>query len=697
MAKTDEVLRLLLVEESLTDAEGIITSIRQTGQAIRAARHDNLDDIKQAISDSTWDIILCRDGLEEVSPISLLRLIDELGRDIPCIVLVSDLAESENYYELAPKDIVQFGDSKRLTFSLARELDSLLVRRSSRRTERALRESEKRSRLLLDSSRDAIAYVHEGMHIYVNSSYLALFGYDEIDDVEVLSILDMIPSSDHAKFKTAYRAFSEKSDSSPQLIAIQCVNAEENAFEATIEFSHAQVEGEECTQLVVREEMAEIVAGVSDEALAKVRDHDSLTGLYNRVRFMDELEKAVEQADGPSGLVYLSIDDFQEVKEQVGLAACDVVVKSLAGLLNEELAEGEFLARYSDQVFTFLINNSDDVHVEQRAETFRKIINGYSSQTNGKMLNLHCSIGLSRITESLASSSVGLERADKACLKAKNAGGNQIIRYQPALSEQGSADSSEEAAFWKERVEEGLQNKKFCLYFQPIATLNGKEEQFYDILIRIKEDDGSVTNAGQFMKHVEQTDLMMKINQWSIAEGIKVLSEHRKINPKTRFFMKLSKQIFNNPGFIEWIKQLLARYKLPGESIIFEIRETAVLENIEHAQNVIPKIKGMGCQFGLEHFGSGLDFSHSLTSLDVDYLKISGTFIKSMAKDAENQNVVKSIIEMSKEAGKLSIAEYVEDANSLALLWRLGVDYAMGYYIQMPSPDLDYDFEEDDD
>jgi len=698
VTRNEDVLRLLLVEESLTDAESVIALIRRKGHAVRASRYESLTEIEQAVKDHSWDLILCRDGLKETSPHDLLNLIHHVGRDIPCLILVSEQENSDDYYELGAKDVIQFNDSMRIPFALARELDNLFVRRLSRRNERALRESEKRSRLLLESSRDAVAYVHEGMHIYVNQSYLTLFGYDDGEDVDGLSIIDMISSADHAKFKTAYRKFTEQSDAKPQEITVICVSGEGDEFEAVIEFSHAEVEGEDCTQLVIRETTQEIMTSVSDDALAKVRDHDSLTGLYNRVRFLDELESAIRRVDNgdePSELLYLVIDDFQKTKEQVGLAAYDMIMKGVAELLRNERVEGELLARYSDQVFTILISSDDDTHVDQRAETYRKIIDDYVSQANGKMIDLQCSIGISRITESLASSSVGLDRADKACLQAQRAGGNRVIRYKPAISEQGSGDNSEESTFWTERIKDALKTDNFSLHYQPIVGLHGVEQELYDILIRLNENDGSYTEAEKFILHIEQSELMLEIDDWVIPQALQSLAEHRKEYPKTRFFIKLSKQTLNKANFIEWINQLLAEYSLPGTALVFEISETTALENLDNTKDVISKLKDIGCEFGLEHFGSGLDFSHSLSVLDVDYLKINGDFVKNMAKDPENQAAVKAIIDMSKQAGKQSIAEFVSDANSLALLWRLGVDYAMGYYIQEPSANLDYNFEDD--
>jgi len=371
------------------------------------------------------------------------------------------------------------------------------------------------------------------------------------------------------------------------------------------------------------------------------------------------------------------------------------MLQEVADLLQKELVEGESLARYSDQVYTIILASDDDTHVEQRAEAFRKVIDDYVSHTDGKTIDLHCSIGICRITESLSSAALVLDNADKACVLAQQSGGNRVVRHPISQSEKdasGAGDSSK----WQSRLQDAIQNGDLCLHYQPIVSLHGEEQELYDVLLRLKDTDNTLITPENFISHVEQSELMADIDEWVINHALANLATHRKKYPKTRFFIRLSKQTLHKAEFVDWLCKLLNSYDLDGAALVFEISETAALENLEDAKATVSKLKNVGCEFGLEHFGSGLDFSHSLNELDVDYLKINGTFVENMTKDSENQAAVKAIIEMTKQAEKRSIAEFVSDANSLALLWRLGVDYAQGYYIHEPSENLDYNFEDDD-
>lgn len=691
MARAEGILRLLIVDDSLTDTDAVVNVLRSAGHAVRATREDDFHALEQILSNQTWDLLVCRDHLPNLTPSEIINLLQRLGKDLPCLVICSDSNTEKELFRCGAQDVVHHGDIDRLQFAAERELANLNVRRLSRRNERALRESEKRSQALLESSRDAVAYMHEGMHIYINRAYLALFGYEEAEDIDGLPILDMIAVEDHPKFKMVFRQFAETTDALPQTVTVQCLKATGEVFDANIEFSHANVEGENCTQVVIRDDT--IFSG-NESKLKLLRDHDLLTGLYTRSGFCDELEKAINSAAeglGDAELLFIVLDDFQTIKEHVGLSTSDMVIKSVGDLLRRTLTDGEILGRYADQVFAVIVPSANEREVDNRAEAYRKAIDEYVSQANGKIIDLHCSIGISRISENVASASVALENADRACIRAQKAGGNQIARFQPAEQTQPLASSQQ----WQQILKTAMQNDDFFLHFQPIVSLHGPEQELYEVLLRLKLDSGKTLKAEEFIDTADRLHVMTEIDKWVIRRALAMLSEHHKQRASTRFFIKLSEQTLHEKDFVDWLSASLQAHNLKGDSLVFEISETAALDNLEQSKETIAKLKRIGCEFGLEHFGSGIDFSHSLHELDVDYLKINGNFVENMSHDLENQAAVKAIIDMAKQAEKRCIAEFVADANSLALLWRLGVDYAQGFYIHQPSPELDYNFDEE--
>jgi diguanylate cyclase (GGDEF)-like protein/PAS domain S-box-containing protein len=697
VARAEGILRLLIVDDSLSDADAVINSIRSAGHAVRANRAENLDDVETELRMHMFDMLVCRDKLAAVSAHDVITLVQNLAKDIPAIVIADAQEKIDALYSIGAKDIVLKQDVKRLQFAVERELGNLFIRRLARRNERALRESEKRSHALLESSRDAVAYMHEGMHIYVNTAYLELFGYEETEDIDGLPFLDMISSSDHRKFKAVFRQFSEQSDVKSQKLSVKCVKADGSQFKASIEFGHAQVEGENCTQVVVRDEAALLNASSQNELL---KDRDFVTGLFNKAKFLDELEKCIDKAvDGSDAeLLYIALDDFQEIKEEIGLGNTDIVLKGVGDLLRKHAANDEVLGYYSDRVFTVIIPSNSDKKVDARAETFRKLIEDFAANIQGNVIDLKCSIGISRISESLSSAVTTLENANRACITAQRAGGNQIGRFQAVIEQELEQANSLSTDDWKSKLMSAINNDEFALNFQPIISLHGDDREIYEVLLRLDacQGDGKAFNADEFITQAKTIGMMPDIDKWVTRHALTTLAEHRQAHPKTRFFIKLSEETIKSQDYVNWLKATLSVHDLAGNVLTFEISETAAIQNMDTVKEVINQLKSIGCEFGLEHFGSGIDFSQSLTELDIDYVKINGNFVQNMARDAENQAAVKAIIEMSREAGKKCIAEFVSDANSLALLWRLGVDYAQGFYIHEPSDKLDYNFEDDD-
>jgi len=697
MAQTEDILRVLLVESSLNRAEVIINTLRGTKRAVRASRVDTMEMVREALTEKSWELVICCCPVESVSAVELIGLIERLHKDIPC-VLMMELDEVANFYNSGAKDIIATDDMDHLSFVVERELGNLANRRLARRCERVLYESERRARSLLDSSRDAVAYIHEGMHVYVNSAYLTMFGYEAMDDIEGLPILDMISAEDHAKFKRFFRHFSATIDGQPETICLNCIAADEGEFDAGIELSHARVENENCIQVVVHDKRHELTAEV-EQQLKQLREYTELTGLYNRQRFMEELKHYIGMAStdtaSSASLLYIELDNFQKIRDQLGGGASDIVLKELAKLLKNELSEGEIIGHYSEQTFTVLIPMVKEEEVDSRAEVFQKAINSYNVLAAGEKLMATCSIGIARISGSLSSLERVLENAERASITARNKGGNHIERFRRVLSEESSSEQSTE---WEHRIKSALAQDGFCLYYQPIVSLHGDAQEIYEVLLRMVAEDGSLIQPNEFMDYARELSLLTEIDKWVVSHALTSLEEHKKIRENTRFFIKLSEQTLNSEACIESIYDELRKHHLEGESLalVFEINETTALSNLQQTQEMVNKVRDLGCEFGLEHFGTGLDFSQSLSTLEVDYLKINGAFVENMAKVPENKAAVESIIKMSKKAGTRSIAEFVSDAHSMALLWQMGVDYAQGYYIHEPSEKLDYNFDSEE-
>ncbi len=695
MAENQSIVRLLLVTDSLNQAEDWANAVRRQGHTIRATREETLEGVEQEISQHKWDLLLIVDGLEEAKIDDVIHYLAQTGKDIPCLV-VTDEADAEQGKPIYKKDVkavILSGDMDRLVFAVGREMISLHTRRKLRQLEVALHESEKREQLLLENSEKAIAYIHEGMHVFANKSYIALFGYEEMEELEVLPLLDMVVAAEQADLKTQFRGFSETGEDESLTLDLQCVRADAAEFTSQLTLRHAQFEDEVCIQVtwepqqnVVSEEI-----NLNNTPTASQESEVDDTKPLGRKQFMTELDTAVSTAysgEGDSAVLYLALDDFDGLKAQIGLGGMDTILTSLAQMLVSGQAENEVLGRVSERAFMVLIQNEHDAEVDTRAAALQEAMSTYVPVVDGKKIDLSCSVGACRLGESTNSVKSVLTIVDKAWTEASQAGGNRVSRYQVAPSTEVQDKQR------TRQIEKTLKEDAFKLMYQPIVGLHGEQHVIYEVSLRFTDEKGELKEPKELLTLGKDASLKVNIDKWMFTHTLDALADDAVTN-KAIFFINLSEQMMTRTEEMTWLYETLSKYKIEGSQIVFEIDESFAMEQLDKVQFFIKLLKKLGCRFSLQGFGSGLDFSQGLNSLDVDFFKINGTFVENMVTDKENQEAVKTIAAMIKETGKVSIADRVTDAQSLAMLWGYGVDYAQGKYMQMPAEQMTYDFEGD--
>lgn len=690
--KSDNTLHLLIIDESSNDAEMITSILRNAGHAVRATRVEDDEDLEAALAKQSWDMVISADHLTYIDAIKALEIVKKSEKDIPFIVVANSNPQftvgellKEGARDLLNKD----EEPEHLQFVVARELASLNDRRKLRKFGKSMRESEKRCRTLLDSSRDAITYVHEGMHIYANPVYLEMFGYDDHDEIEGMPIMDMVAPDGHETFKKFLRTFSNKEDEMQGEIEVKGIRTDGNKFNAAMEFSPASVDGEACTQIIIR---SQTDSKELEKKLSILSKQDLLTGIYNRQYFMEALDVAVYKAmtDSERGaLFYIEIDDFPSIKENVGIAASDLVLSDIAQALKDTVGGNESLSRFADHSFALIEQNTTADKAVEIAEKIRKVIEDNISDVSGQTINNTCSIGISTIGENTGSAQEVLSRADMACSLAKKEGGNQVHLHNPIADEKAS---KEHDAAWTDAIRHALDTEAFYLVFQPIVSLHGDTKENYEVLIRMRGKDDEMIMPDKFMSSAVKGDLLSAIDRWVITTAFKRLTEEHANSKNTNFFIKISPASLTDPELLPWISTQIKEQRVAGDSVVFEINESDAMMNLNTTKSFINGAKQLRCKIVLEDFGTGPNSIKGLKHLDADFLKMDGALIRDIISDNEKQEAVKTIIQTAHSMGKLTIAECVQDANSLALLWQFGVNYIEGYFLQEPSVELNYDF-----
>ncbi|MET3654466.1 EAL domain-containing response regulator [Dyella japonica] len=675
--KTDQVIKILFIEKSVEDAEQIISLLRNSGIAVRPARATSTEQITAALDELGPDIVLFDPSVGTLELREVSRMLDAHGRDLSLIALVGqvDNATITELFVNGARSVALRPQPKQLMAVIQREFDALNARRQLRRLEAALRESERRCDALLDSSTDAIAYVHEGMHVRANQAYLDTFGYTEFDDLLGLPVLDMIGANDADEFKNTLKGLS-KGEKPSGAIELQARRADASTFKASVEFAHATFEGESCLQVVFRRQMV-------DANVIEQLQRDPVTGLFNRARMLECIDEAVAAAtQGTKGqsLLLIEPDNWQTIVAGVGLAKADELLAAFANRVESQLTAQDTAGLLAEHTVGVLLHTRNDEGIKQWIAGLQQAIAGGIFDLGSRSLTITSSIGGSLLGERNANTELLLNQASQALRNAQSQGGNRSDLHDPAAREK--ADEERER-YWKGVINQALLQNEFVLYHQQTISLQDAEGEFSEILLRLNGPQGEVL-PGFFMPIAEKHNLTPAIDRWVLNQAIEHLRTRDRMGMPTTFFVKLTSGSLEDKDLLPWLGERLRQAALKHGQLVLEMTESKVVTALRPAQEFIQAWQKMGGQFALEQFGSGLSSFQLLNHINADYLKIDRSYMADLPQQQESQKKVADICRQARELKKQTIAEWVEDAASTSLLFACGVDFVQGNFLQEP-------------
>ncbi|HMU86820.1 MAG TPA: EAL domain-containing protein [Agitococcus sp.] len=691
MATKSETLRLLVLHSSADNTEDIIKSLKGAGTPTRPQLIATLEDFKELLKNQVWDMVLTAENLSDGAYNDVVQVIRDSDKDVPVIVLLNEYNEDiiVEALEMGAVDAIVYNQHQHIVFCIRRELTNLYHRRAKRAAESFLKETEKRCQLLLENSRDAIAYVHDGMHIYANKAYVELFGYESGEDLEGMPMVDLVGKQDLANFKDYLRAYSKGEKISNDL-KFHGVKADGDQIDAMMQLSTASYDGERCTQIIIRRDDSAGQATLLAEQLKAATSIDQLTGLPNRQQMEEKLEETLGIArrdKTQSALLYMGIDNLPYITTTAGIVGADNVIVELSKAL-ANLMPNAILARFSDSVFAAIIQDTDSEKAKQTAEkTCQAIYERLFDIPNGKTIQTTLSIGVAMIGETAPDIPELLSRAVNASEKVKlqNKGtGNGVSVYNPA--ENAAANDSA----LRELLVEALEQSKFKLLFEPLFDVEDETAQFYEVFVRLPLADGKVMAPDEFLDVAQRYQLGTKIDRWVLINACKRLKEHLSRHPGSRLLLNLTAESLQDASLPELITKLTKAIDPKGSPLVVQFSENDVVTYLKQAKEHSSLLKANGIDVSITNFGCTLNPLNTLKHVEAEYIKLDRSFTQDLTQEANLDNTKKFASELN-SLNKRVIVSYVENAATVSKLWTMGVRYLQGYYLQPPSENMVYE------
>jgi diguanylate cyclase (GGDEF)-like protein/PAS domain S-box-containing protein len=556
-----------------------------------------------------------------------------------------------------------------------------------RRAEDALLEAEDRFRSAFEAAPIGMAMNSvDGSFLRVNRAMCEITGYSR-EQLEATTYRSITHPDDLARNERGYQ----------EIIAGQ---ASHYRTEKRYIHSDGHVVPVDLSATVVRDgegEPVHVLTQVQDITERKrfegqlqyLADHDSLTGLFNRRRFEDELTRelaSAERYDSKVAVLAIDLDDFKYINDSLGHSIGDELITRVGHAVRARLRRTDVLARLGGDEFAVILPRIDHDGAMEVAEGLLEAVGevdlvGLGGRGGG---SVSASIGIAMFhAASKLTSEELLVEADIAMYDAKEAGRARAVLYD------ASEDREERMLSrmtWADRIRDALVDDAFVLYAQPVMSLGADPVPRSELLLRMMGEGGDVIPPASFLYIAERFDLIQEIDRWVVSHAIEILSEEQAAGREVVLCVNLSAKSVVDPALPAHIAGELRAHGADGRGLCFEVTETAAVVNIDRARHFASLVAEMGCEFALDDFGAGFASFYYLKHLAFDLLKIDGEFVTDLATSRTNQLVVKAVVDIARGLGKRTIAEFVEDAETLELLRGMGVDYAQGFYVAKPAP-----------
>jgi len=675
MAETSAI-PLIVYSRHQEAVEIINSTLRNAGHPVHCAWVRDLAAFGDALAQGRAQLIfVCLPDAEDAAPVMELR--DRQAAAMP-VVLVRDTVSEDGLtraLELGARDVVTLKARPRLRAVAERELHLARLDTALAGTLASAHQYRDQMRAFMAGSTDAILHVQEGIVVDANPAWIELTGLKDAAAIVGQPLMDAFTPASHAALKGALVATAQGKWSDHSLKATAVLPGGGEMLLA-LELERFDFDGEPAVRIKVPTQRHDSVS--ITQQLAEALKLDTGTGLLKRSAFLETGRAQLAQPlkGGLRAVLYLEPDKLAALDTDPGPLALEVLLDSVGAMLREQLQPGDIGGRLTGRGYAVLIERGNTRDLDAFIRHLVERVAGHVFQVGERSLSITASAGaaLCAANKPLPGPLNVAIRSQRA---AAAAGGNRTLRQEDRDESRAEAEADRT---WAHQIKSALMANRFRLVQQPIASLVGEDRSMFDLVVRMLDERGQEVLPSEFLTAASRTDLMKNIDRWVVGAAMSFCAARK----PHKVFVRLSRDSLRDETLATWLEQQLKASRIEPSHVVIQVSEELATRHLKEAKALQQLLARLGFEFAVENYGSGRDPGQLLSHVPVNYVKIDGSLMQGLANDRPLQERVKALVEQARERSITTIAERVEDANTMAVLWQLGIEFIQGYFVNSP-------------
>jgi multidomain signaling protein FimX len=669
---------MIVMTRSQDHVEAINSTLRKAGHPVHCTWLPDARDLSDAITQINPEMLIA--FIEELGTdlASIMKIKQQTAPEMPVLIVREQVDENAiaEAMRLGVQDVVTLANRSRLQSVASRELRAHRLERALSTTLSSAREYREQLQKFLEGSADAITHVQEGIIVDANRAWLELFGYSGDDALTGTPLMDLFEPDTHPALKGALVACLQGKWSDHGL-KVQALLSDGSSLPLVLSLTKADYENEPATRISIpanhrkdRDLEVQLADAVKNDVTTRFLQQRYLVAAI-RERCKHPMKGGVRQ------FAYVKPDRFGEIQAAIGVLSSEDFMAQFAELLRMQLTATDLCGRFGGNGFLILLDRGTARDVETWAENVVKRIGDHTFQFDEKNLSATVTVGLGLLPLANPDVSAAITDAVNAARRGRELGGNQMYAV-----DKSDTDTRVQAydKIWVKHIKSALMENRFRLVQQPIASLLGEDKGMFDVLVRMLDEQGSEVLPAEFIAAAERNDLMKNIDRWVIGASLSFAANRK----AACIFVRVSKDTILDKSLIGWLETQLKSLKIEPKRLCIQVTEELATQYVRQTIELSEHLRKLGFRFALEHFGTGRDPLKLLASIGMNFIKVDGSLMQGLSTNQLQQQRVKGLVESAKRKGVETIAERVEDANTMAVLWQLGIEFIQGYFVNTP-------------